>query len=227
MRRAIATHIADLDGVGSSAVLQRAFPDADVYFLDYNDCCNTFREIIDSGVDEIYLADFNLGEGNRDSMELLEGAGIDIYWYDHHRWNPEMKERTEKIAKELVIDYSKCGTELVYERFLAGDSVAKKTAAFAHSTDFGGRLRDAQKLSDVISANSGDVNFLKTLSRNLSKGKFWSSELGRIRKDYREKKEKEIEKSVDNAVFYSACHGEEELEIAFTRADRCLKGGYV
>lgn len=227
MRRAIATHIADLDGVGSSAVLQRAFPEAEVYFLDYNDCYDTFREIVDSGVDEVYLADFNLGDANRDAMELLESADVDLYWYDHHRWNAEMKERTEKIAKELVIDYSKCGTELVYERFLPKDSVAKKIAGFAHSTDFGGRMKGAQKISDVISAESGNVKFLKSLSKNLSKGMFWSDELGEMRKEYRMKKSREIEKAIGNAVFYSARCGVDNLEIAFTRADRCLKGGYV
>lgn len=227
MRRTIATHIADLDGIGSSAVLQRAFPEAEVYFLDYNDCYGTFKEIIDSGADEIYLADFNFGEGNMDSMELLESADVDIYWYDHHRWNPEMRERTERIAKELVVDYSKCGAELVFERFLPQDKIAKKIASFAHSTDFGGRLKEAQKISDVISANSGDVKFLKSLSRDISNGKYWSSELNAVREDYMKKKALETEKSVKNAVFYSALYGEEELEIAFTRADRCLKGGYV
>ncbi len=228
-KRAIATHIADLDGIGSASVLKRAFPDAKIYLLDYNEAEEKLRKILEYGPQELYIADLNLGEGNRGAMELLENEfkDVDIYWYDHHQWLEEMKERVQKIAKELAVDDRKCGTELVQERFLPQDETAKTIAFYARVTDFGGRSEEAQKISDVISARYGEEDFLVALCERLSQGGLWSEELEEIREEYHERKIEKTAEALDRAKIYKGVYNGEDYTLGVTLADKCLKGGYI
>lgn len=229
-KRVIATHIADLDGIGSASVLKRAFPDAEVYLIDYVTAERDFKRILKEKPDELYVADFNLGKGNEEAVKLVEQLSqqTEIYWYDHHNWDRKTFNRLSKAAKELLVDHSKCGTELVYERFLKGDDVAEKLASYARDTDFfENKHEHSRKLSDVISAKGGNKRFLIPFVSSLSQGELWNDDLQEIRTDYLRRRERKAEEAIQNAVLYKGTYKDEDLTIGVAYADRTLKAGYV
>ena len=62
-----------------------------------------------------------------------------IIWIDHHPWSEKAIESTIEVGSVLLIldkTEKMCATEIMYEKFLKGNSIAEELSKIAHTTDF-------------------------------------------------------------------------------------------
>lgn len=199
----IISHRKDLDGIASAAILKRAFPDASVLLIDYDNIRATFRSL-ESVREEVYVADLNIGAAEKKSLQSIAkiAKNARILWLDHHNWDPAVRKDAEKHIT-LVVNRDKCAAEVVFDFFGEGDSVDAKIARFARDQDFyTKKIYDANRISDMIAARYDNIKFLLSLVGMLSRGTFWKDEFDEIRNAYIAKKEKLLSESIGDITYY-------------------------
>jgi oligoribonuclease NrnB/cAMP/cGMP phosphodiesterase (DHH superfamily) len=135
--------------------------------------------------------------------------------------SPELLPLVEKVAQKNKIVYwnspdvncvvvpsklfdgfkeGKCAAELVYERFLPRDTVARELAQMAHQIKFW-QLSDerAMKLSNLIAAQYDAFELLQSLA----KGVFWNDKFEKFHEDYEKKKSLAFDEMMKSLVIKS------------------------
>ena len=99
--------------------------------------------------------------------------GIEIFWFDHHIVDEEIKEEIKDFCKIYINDTNRCAAEIVQKYFLPDDNIAKKIASLAHDSDFKEyKYEISSELQLIIEFNRGElkINEKRKIVDFLSKG---------------------------------------------------------
>ncbi len=141
------THGADMDGMGSAALLVRFFkiPLSQVFFADYDgkmldDNVALIKKIPGRG-NLLIISDFGMNERNvqkiRDALHIFKTKGNYVIWLDHHPWTEQEVEQLAPVCDILVNgEIELCGTDLVYEMLCPHDKYSDELVRITHAGDF-------------------------------------------------------------------------------------------
>lgn len=194
----IFSHESDLDGLYSAAIGLLRYPQAMTVFLGYgaenfqklgNFVHSATQHSKDRGL--IIIADLGL---NDDIIELCREIfsdaarnGWKIVWVDHHPWSEKAQAAVRDYA-EIVLDSSgaKCAADLMHERFVPGNEIARQLAGMAHTMDFFTKDQYLTPISELIRYYQTFPDFYERLTRLAHKsagGLLWDLEM---QSDYNE-----------------------------------------
>ncbi len=141
------THISDLDGMASAALLVKNFgiPLENIFFFDYS------ASIFSAMREEI------MSRNPRNSLFILSDAGVNqqivkscanlaaflkkngnsIMWLDHHVWNDESIRMLSKYASLMIVGENSycCGADIVYKLLCRNDPKSEKLVELTHISD--------------------------------------------------------------------------------------------
>ena len=110
-------HSADLDGIGSAAIVKKVYPDAKLVGVDHDDDWNA-ADIVDS---LCIIVDFSFP-----NMEELKQYPDTLCWIDHHK---TAMEKNKKLWNSKDIDgirsLKKSGCELTWEWFFPHEKIPR------------------------------------------------------------------------------------------------------
>ncbi|MEM0149499.1 MAG: DHHA1 domain-containing protein [Candidatus Micrarchaeaceae archaeon] len=213
------THMSDLDGISSAALLFKFFsmPLEHVYFTDYKlDTIKGVSESIDSlnlkGA-AIIISDFSSNKANTEAMkEFLsrqKSKGNMLIWLDHHPWLEDSLASMSQLLDFGIAGENSayCATEIIYKVLCENadtDGTGRKIAETAHIADF--NLAPPPPLGDT-SPNTGlAINYyahidkeklnegLRGLVKDVADLKYESSRFANATALYRKMAEAEFEK---------------------------------
>jgi oligoribonuclease NrnB/cAMP/cGMP phosphodiesterase (DHH superfamily) len=225
----IFTHKRDLDGICSAAILKRYAKmhgiKHTIELIDYHPLGKLLRKFKKIGKLKgwfVIIADFCLNESvAKSSVSILSKSGCKIFWYDHHRWNKNVKNMVKKIVEKLVINRKLCAAEIV-QKFYMNDEVSKRLAEMARDQDFYIRKnRVACKLSDLITYYDFlEEGKLLALIQKFSEGIFWEKSLEKEWKKYKKIKEVKL-KELSKTTILRNLH---RYKIGFAFVENFLSG---
>lgn len=198
MKTIIISHESDVDGIFSASIALMRFPQAKTFFTSYGKENFSkiseilYNEIISTQeIGQVIISDLGL---NDDMIDLFNEIFIflksnlwSIIWIDHHPWSEKaIKSAIEDGSVQLVLDKTEklCATELMYEKFLKGNSIAEELSKIAHTTDFFTKDQEIPPLPELIVFYKTFPDFysrISGLTNRISKGTLWDSEM---QKDY-------------------------------------------
>ncbi|MGC8537640.1 MAG: DHH family phosphoesterase [Candidatus Micrarchaeia archaeon] len=219
------THMSDLDGISSAALLFRFFsmPLDHAYFVDYNiatieNVSQSMHQLNLSGA-TIIITDFSSNAANLESMGKFiteqKHAGNSVIWLDHHPWS------SDAIAKIFgMLDYGiagennlYCGAEIVYKVLCSGSDdvgIGKEIADHAHVADF--NLLPPPPPGDTSPNISLAINYyahvdksrlyegLRGFVKDVSEGDYESEGIANATSSYRETANAEFKKMKESMV---------------------------
>jgi len=154
-------------------------------------------------------------------LPLLEQIGAKnklVYWNTH---DAESVVPPSKIF-DRALD-NRCASELVQQRFLQNDIIARKLAELAHEVKFW-QIRDerAAKLSDLIAAQYSPVELIDSLAR----GVLWNVQFEEFHKSYAERKQAAFDELIGSLLIKSYVTHQFGFALSpsiLTTADACQK----
>jgi oligoribonuclease NrnB/cAMP/cGMP phosphodiesterase (DHH superfamily) len=165
------THVADLDGISSAAMLVGTYgmPVSNVYFADYTEerlRYNLLRIKKDAPSESIFvLSDLSMGNAQGkpffELLEYLKGRNNKIIWLDHHAWEKETIDVAAKFCDLMVVGENarNCAAELVHRILCNGSKKYSDLASIAHISDFKlYELVGGAKVEKMAKGISGIVN---------------------------------------------------------------------
>ncbi len=197
MRVVICSHEADIDGMYSASVALMKYPGAKLSFYNYG--LKNFRKMFDYIKNEskkskkglIIISDLGVNDEQVsalaiDSFHYLKQRQWSVLWVDHHPWQKKSLGALRKLGT-LYHDSSgrKCSTEIMYEKLMRKDKIAKQLKLIAHSSDFMIDVKNHDsRVSELIHFyrnKAGSKQRVEFLVQKASKGILWDSEM---QKDY-------------------------------------------
>ncbi len=174
-----------LDGVASAAIVMRhaVLSKLPVHFGGFLHPDSLDEELKDMAHQEhqlVFVLDASISPEHLSLIEKVSQKNKIVYWCTH---DAESVVPPAKIFDKAV--EGKCSAELVQQRFLPNDLIAKKLAELAHEVKFW-QVRDenASKISDLIAAQYSPTELIDSLSR----GAFWNEQFELFHKEYSMKK---------------------------------------
>lgn len=174
-----------LDGLAAAAIVMRhavlsRLPVHFGGFLHVDSLDSELRDIASDSHKLIFVLDIPVFPEHLPLLDTINLKNKIVYW--------NTSDKDSVVPSSKIFDRAvdrKCSAELVMERFLPGDLIAKRLAVLAHEVKFW-QLHDesALKLSDLISAQFDPVVLLDSLS----KGVFWSAQFEEFHRSFAEKK---------------------------------------
>ena len=118
MKAFCVSHIKDVDGLGSAALVAAA-TGAEVLLSDYDDLLDNLARV-PPGTEKFVLCD--LGADNTNLAGFLKGLkkiaeGAEVTYIDHHFMTPTTKRRLKRIGVRLVHNEGECSSMLAYLTF--------------------------------------------------------------------------------------------------------------
>jgi uncharacterized protein len=198
LKTIIISHESDVDGIFSASIALMRFPQAKTFFTSYGRENFSkiseilYKEIISTQeIGQIIISDLGLNDDMIDLFEeiftFLKSNLWSITWIDHHPWSEKaIKSAIEKGSVQLVLDKTEklCATQIMYEKFLKGNSVAEELSKIAHTTDFLTKDQEIPPLSELIIFYKTFPDFYSRISKltsSIAKGNLWNTEM---QKDY-------------------------------------------
>lgn len=150
MKTIIISHESDVDGIFSASIALMRFPQAKTFFTSYGKenflkiSEILYNEIISTkDVGQVIISDLGLNDDMisifKEIFLFLKSNLWSIIWIDHHPWSEKAIESTKEVGSVLLmLDKTEkmCATEVMYEKFLKGNSIAEELSKIAHTTDF-------------------------------------------------------------------------------------------
>jgi len=148
----VVTHLKDIDGIASAAILMNVFGEriSDVVFSDFE--FNTIKEAnqilkeLNPENSVVIFADLNFNDNAiglyEETFKMLKANGNIIIWLDHHTIaSNNVKGLIEKYADYIIAgENNDCGAELVAKHIAKPlgkyDEKVAKLANMAHASDF-------------------------------------------------------------------------------------------
>ncbi|AIC15701.1 DHH family phosphoesterase [Nitrososphaera viennensis] len=192
MKVLIFSHESDLDGLYSAAIGLIRYPQAATVFLGYgvenmqkmgNFLYSATHFSKERGL--VIVADLGL---NDDAIEACRQIFADasrngwkLMWVDHHPWSQAAIDAVKDYA-ELVHDPSggKCAADLMYERLVPENDLAKKLASMAHTMDFFTKDQYLTPITELIRYYQNFPDFyerLSALAKKSAKGILWDTDM--------------------------------------------------
>jgi RecJ-like exonuclease len=190
------SHKEDVDGIVSAALLQNALKIRNVFLVDYPNLLNVLDYVISicsrkREITRVFICDVGLNKKNEnifiEKLQILKSRNIDIIYIDHHYLEPEIKQRLVSLGIKLIHDLEECTSVQIY--YLLKKRLKKSFSFFASAaalTDYmEGRTKakilvkkydrtflmlESCYLSYIISSSQRDLDFLKQVSRLISRG---------------------------------------------------------
>jgi oligoribonuclease NrnB/cAMP/cGMP phosphodiesterase (DHH superfamily) len=198
LKTIIISHESDVDGIFSASIALMRFPQAKTYFTSYGKenfiriSEVLYKEIITSqerGL--VIISDLGL---NDDMIDLFKEIFIflksnlwSITWIDHHPWSEKaINSVVEGASVQLILDNTEkqCASDLMYNAYLKGNSVAEWLSKIAHTSDFFTKDLEIPPLPELIIFYKTFPDFyhrISELARKISSGTLWDTEM---QKDY-------------------------------------------
>jgi oligoribonuclease NrnB/cAMP/cGMP phosphodiesterase (DHH superfamily) len=190
----IVAHGVDVDGISAHALIERYARNIGIetkhYFVDYQNIILAFEEIskIILPEDSVIIADIGYSE---ELVKIFLNEYKDIAektsWFDHHRWNSDVKNIIGNAVREIIVDESRCAAEIVKDGFLSSDEFAANLACMARAHDFYGKgsaadiFGKACKIQDVITSGYDKMKIVEILSS----GNLWNEGLEAVYVEYK------------------------------------------
>jgi oligoribonuclease NrnB/cAMP/cGMP phosphodiesterase (DHH superfamily) len=194
LKTIIISHESDVDGVFSASIALMRFPQAKVFFTSYGkENIKRISEILYKEIivtkecGQVIISDLGL---NDDMIDLFKEIFIflksnlwSITWVDHHPWSQKaIKSATEVGLVKLVLDKSEkqCASDLMYNTYLLGNSVAEWLSKIAHATDFVTKDLEIPPLPELIIFYKTFPDFyhrISELTKKISRGTLWDTEM--------------------------------------------------
>jgi oligoribonuclease NrnB/cAMP/cGMP phosphodiesterase (DHH superfamily) len=192
MKVFIFSHESDLDGLYSAAIGLVRYPQATTVFLGYgvenmqkmgNFLYSATHYSKERGL--VIVADLGL---NDDAIEVCRQIFADasrngwkLMWVDHHPWSQAAIDAVKEYA-ELVHDPSgaKCAADLMYERLVPENDLAKKLASMAHTMDFFTKDQYLTPITELIRYYQNFPDFyerLSALAKKSTRGILWDTDM--------------------------------------------------
>lgn len=135
------SHKEDLDGIGSAALIKKAFG-GDTVLVDYPGMMDALSKLKnDEKLKTLYICDVGLSQKNQDEfVELLKHLRkkkVKITYIDHHDMADQIIKQLEKIKVKIIHDINECTSVQVYDEFKSKlNDHAQFVAACAAITDY-------------------------------------------------------------------------------------------
>ncbi len=161
-RRVISiTHMSDIDGIGSAALLKMKYdiPDNRQFFADYSvksleGVFGKLKRIYKKG-DMLVIADLGLNKGTisifSSIVKLFKNNGGRVAWFDHHPWSGEAIEKVASLCDIAIIGENRkhCATEITHRELGFTDNFTKNFARVVHYSDFNIRPKKKEDYETV------------------------------------------------------------------------------
>jgi oligoribonuclease NrnB/cAMP/cGMP phosphodiesterase (DHH superfamily) len=164
------THSADLDGLGSAAMLIGTYgvKKRNILFADYNDArfdylVKEIKAIAPKGSIFI-ISDINIDKGHKGLflglLSYLKERGNTIIWLDHHSWSPTNVAAMKKYCSLMVVgeNADNCAAQLVHKIMCNGSKRYSKLAAMTHFADFNIRSKRYDPVLKRIAFAINNIN---------------------------------------------------------------------
>lgn len=196
MKSICISHKEDVDGIVSAALLQHGLKIKNLFLVDYPNLLNSLDFVIsicakDKKFSRVFICDVGLNKKNQflflDKLKILISNNIQVIYIDHHYLEPEIKNQINEMGIKLIHDIRECTSVQIY--FLLENRIKKVFSFFAAAAALTDYMEDRTKahllvskfdrtflmlescyLSYIISASQRDIDFLKSISKDISKG---------------------------------------------------------
>lgn len=190
------SHKEDVDGIVSAALLQTGLKIRNLFLVDYPNLLNSLDYVIsicskDKNFTRVFICDVGLNMKNQflflEKLNILVSNNIEVIYIDHHYLEPEIKTKIAEMGIKLIHDIDECTSVQIY--YLLKNRIDKLFSFFASAGALTDYMEDRPRarslvskfdrtflmlescyLSYIISASQKDIDFLKSISKNLSKG---------------------------------------------------------
>jgi single-stranded-DNA-specific exonuclease len=190
------SHKEDVDGIVSAALLQTGLKIRNLFLVDYPNLLNSLDHVIsicskDKNFTRVFICDVGLNMKNQflflEKLNILVSNNIEVIYIDHHYLEPEIKTKIAEMGIKLIHDIDECTSVQIY--YLLKNRIDKLFSFFASAGALTDYMEDRPRarslvskfdrtflmlescyLSYIISASQKDIDFLKSISKNLSKG---------------------------------------------------------
>ena len=197
MKSICISHKEDVDGIVSAALLQKGLKVKNLFLVDYPNLLNSLDYVIsicskDKKFTRVFICDVGLNMKNQllflEKLKVLISNNIEVIYIDHHYLEPELKNQITEIGIKLVHDIGECTSVQIY--YLLKNRISKVFSFFAAAGALTDYMEDRPRaqvlvnkfdrtflmleacyLSYIISASQKDIDFLKLISKEISKGK--------------------------------------------------------
>lgn len=180
----------------SAALLQTGLKIRNLFLVDYPNLLNSLDYVIsicskDKNFTRVFICDVGLNMKNQflflEKLNILVSNNIEVIYIDHHYLEPEIKTKIAEMGIKLIHDIDECTSVQIY--YLLKNRIDKLFSFFASAGALTDYMEDRPRarslvskfdrtflmlescyLSYIISASQKDIDFLKSISKNLSKG---------------------------------------------------------
>ncbi len=154
MKALVITHIADLDGILSGALIMRKYNlnKNDILFADYNkekllEIEKMFNKKIKKGM-SLFITDIGVNTSTSDIfkrmiLKVKKNKGK-VFWFDHHTWSDEMVKKLASLCDIAVVNENKlfCAAEITAKELALKDNFTEKLLKIVHMSDFNIKPKD-------------------------------------------------------------------------------------
>ena len=197
MKSICISHKEDVDGIVSAALLQKGLNVKNLFLVDYPNLLNSLDYVIsicskDKKFTRVFICDVGLNMKNQllflEKLKALVSINIEVIYIDHHYLEPTIKNKITEIGIKLVHDIDECTSVQIY--YLLKNRISKVFSFFASAGALTDYMEDRPRarvlvnkfdrtflmleacyISYIISASQKDIEFLKLISKQISKGK--------------------------------------------------------
>lgn len=148
MKALVITHIADLDGILSGALIMRKYhlSKNNVLFADYNrekllEIESSFNKKYKKGM-SLFITDIGVNTSTIDIFKRIISTvkknNGKVFWFDHHTWGDEMIDEVASMCDVAVVNENKlfCAAEITAKELELKDEFTNKLLKIVHFADF-------------------------------------------------------------------------------------------
>lgn len=195
MKSICISHKEDADGLVSAALIQNALKVKNIFLVDYPNMLNCLDYVItmcskNSKFSRLFICDLGLNKKNQyiflEKLKILIANNIQVIYIDHHYLEDNIRNDLLNLGVKLIQDIEECTSVQIYyllrkklnSRFTFFASAAAltdymesrpKAAQLVKKYDRTFLMLEACFLSYMISATQKDIDYLKFISKSISK----------------------------------------------------------
>ena len=146
LKNVVVSH-SDVDGVVSAALIHRISKDVKVigcYLSSIRALTRSLNlavnNVLVNGASHLIISDLNIASTNqlqvvKSILSKLTGIGVEVYWFDHHRWFEKYIKELEEIGVYMHIDENLVAAEIIAKYFNINDPYSLKLVELAVDDD--------------------------------------------------------------------------------------------